>query len=137
MARDLAEVCDEEIRKWIVIEDDYEVREALLNDCLEVAEQTATVVTGPQDDPELFETQEYEISVGCEAILPLPQVAKLFEEAENLALRTGVAKAGEGLYRSKRAFYEAYHNQTTKRNRQTVILEHFKYYSSFGLLLLL
>ena len=46
MARDLAEVCDEDIRKWIVIEDDYEVREALINDCLEAAEQTVTVITG-------------------------------------------------------------------------------------------
>ena len=26
MARDLAEVCDEDIRKWIVFEDDYEVK---------------------------------------------------------------------------------------------------------------
>ena len=129
-AKDLREVCDEDIRNWIVIEDDYEVREALVNDCLEAAEKTATVVTGPQGVPELFEAQEDEISVECEAVPPLPQVAKLFQEAENLALRTGVAKASEGLRRAKRAFYEAYHNHTRKRNRPTLIVEHFKYYSS-------
>ena len=53
----------------------------------------------------------------CEAVPPLSQVAKLFEEAENLAFRTGVAKGGEGLRRAKLTFYEGYHTQTRKRNR--------------------
>lgn len=88
------------------------------------------VVTSPPVVPEPFEAREDEVSMQCEAVLPQSQVARLLEEAENLLHRTGVSKAGEGLSRAKRAFYEAYHHQNVKRNRQTLIVEYFKSYRS-------
>lgn len=64
IARNLQEVGEKDILKWIEIEDDYEVREALVNDMFEAVEQRAPAVLGPQGGAESFEAQESDESVG-------------------------------------------------------------------------
>ena len=79
-----------------------------------------------QSNSEIDDDSVDETPTVLEKLPPLADVARLFEGVEDLAQRTGLVSASEGLRRAKRAFLEAYREQARKRTRQTLISEHFE-----------
>lgn len=120
---DLLDVDEEDVLNWIDIESNAEVQEALVNDCLEHMDEEVR-----QDEGQLHVTEQEageDLASGCSEVPSLIVVAQAFEGVEDLAARSGVTEASKALRRAKRAFFEAYHAETRKKQRQTLILEHF------------
>ncbi|PXF40328.1 hypothetical protein BWQ96_09984 [Gracilariopsis chorda] len=114
-----------DIRRWVTIEEEDDVREAMVNESFGQIEEALLGVAGTENEA-LNEADPVEEARQRTMLLPpLRDVAKLFEGVEDLAEKTGVLGASEGLRRAKRAFFEACREQGRKKSRQTLISEHF------------
>ena len=111
---------------WVAIEEEEIVREALVNDSFDVVEECLRGSQITQGNAEFQKDSADEMPIVAEVLPPLADVAQFFEGVESLAERAGVNTACEGIRRAKRAFFEAYREQTRKRTRQTLISEHFE-----------
>ena len=113
-----------DVERWVEVEEDGEVREALVNDVLEGLEKVRILESGvPSSAGKLEHRGNAEDRV---EEVPLPsEVQRAFREVEDLAQRTGVLDATDGLRKAKRALIDAFGEQNKRRRTQTMIHEFF------------
>lgn len=114
------------INKWIAIEDDLEVREAMVSDCLEALE-LGEDSDDEQDADSGEDTREEGAGRATEEgkVSSMADVSRAFHEAEIYCERSQVGDALYHLRLAKRALFHVYNEQTKRRRRQTLVTEHF------------
>lgn len=108
----------EEIVRWAVIEEDSDVRIAMVNEALDEVERyfySKTEIDESPKEPDEAEAEQEPSKEGTAAISSLVEIMDAFKDAQSYVDKLGVSDASDAVRRAKRALIDAFHEQSKKQ----------------------